>query len=241
MVSVSKTNGEANEVKALFNAKAQTWNAKYSAGGPLTFRIAAFGEILRRRLAPNAKVLDLGCGTGAIAAVLSDSGFRVTACDIADDMLAVGKRVYGASAINWCLLSADWKQLPFDACSFDAIVCSSVLEYVPEVNVFLLECQRILNLEGALLATVPNQRALARRVEKFIRPVATALDQLPGFGRMPKLHSYATYLKCSRNRMSLDEWQAVGTRSRFAAVRPVETAAQNKSLSFLLFCKASQR
>ena len=85
------------DVRALFNAKASTWNAKYRSDGPLAFRIAAFRRLLLARLPVNSKVLDLGCGTGTIASALSADGFRVTACDIAEEMVEAGKRIYGES------------------------------------------------------------------------------------------------------------------------------------------------
>jgi ubiquinone/menaquinone biosynthesis C-methylase UbiE len=226
------------EVRALFNAKSNTWNQKYESGGPLAFRVAAFEGLLSRRLFPNAEVLDLGCGTAAIASALAAHGFRVTACDIAEEMIQAGKRIYKESAIEWCLLSPDWKQLPFDSCTFNGIVASSVLEYLPDVNGVLIECQRILKSDGILIATVPNGRTMTRKLENLMRPAATVLDRLPGLNRIPRIHSYVTYLKCSCNRMSLDGWRAAGKRANFAEVEQIETGPQKGSLAFLVFRKA---
>ena len=83
---------DLEEVKALFNAKARTWNQKYEAGGSLAFRAVVFDSLIRRQLSTDARVLDLGCGTAAIASVLSESGFRVTACDIAEEMIEAGQK-----------------------------------------------------------------------------------------------------------------------------------------------------
>jgi ubiquinone/menaquinone biosynthesis C-methylase UbiE len=230
---------KVEEVRALFNAKARTWNQKYDSRGPLAFRVAAFEDLLSRRLPPNAKVLDLGCGTAAIASVLSARGFRVTACDIAEEMIEAGKRIYKESAIEWCLLPPDWKQLPFDSCTFDGLVASSILEYLPDLNGVLIECQRVLKSDGILIATVPNPRTLARKLETLIRPAAAVLNQLPGLNRVPRIHSYATYLKCSCNRMSLDGWRATGKRAHFAQIEQIETGAHKASLAFLVFRKTT--
>src|SRR5690242_4856017 len=117
---MSKTADRAlAEVKALFNAKAPTWNAKYRADGPLAFRIAAFQNILLGQLPIKSEVLDLGCGTGTIASALSTNGFQVTACDIAEQMIKAGKQIHEGSNIEWCVLPPEWKQLPFASCSFD--------------------------------------------------------------------------------------------------------------------------
>src|ERR1700716_2773643 len=141
ILPISKTPNRAlSDIRALFNAKAATWNEKYRSAGPLAFRIAGFRRLLLARLPTNSKVLDLGCGTGAIASALSASGFRVTACDIAEEMVEAGKRIHGPSNVEWRLLPLDWKQIPFDTCSFDAIVASSVLEYLPNLDAVLVEC-----------------------------------------------------------------------------------------------------
>src|SRR5262245_4234281 len=95
------------EIQALFNAKAPTWNAKYRTDGPLAFRVAAFQRLLLAQLPINSKVLDLGCGSGAIASALAGNGFRVTACDIAEKMIEAGKQIYGQSRIEWCVLPPD--------------------------------------------------------------------------------------------------------------------------------------
>src|SRR5262245_23094346 len=100
-------NSSCAEVRALFNAKAARWNTKYQAGGALAFRVETFEKLLPKHLCSNDKILDFGCGTGAIASVLAARGLRVTACDVAEKMIEVGKRIYAQSGIEWCLLPID--------------------------------------------------------------------------------------------------------------------------------------
>lgn len=226
------------EVKALFNAKARTWSRKYEADGSLASRAVVFDNVIRRQLAPDARVLDLGCGTAAIASVLSKSGFRVTACDIAEEMIEAGKQNQLASSIEWCLLPADWKRLPFEPGTFDAVIASSILEYLPDVRCVLGECQRVLRPGGVMFATVPNPRTLIRKLEKVLRPFAVGLERLPPWKRVGKLQSYTTYLTCSRNRMSLNDWMAMGRSAHFSDVNPIDSKVQNASLILLAFGKA---
>src|SRR5262249_54351924 len=136
------------KVRDLFNAKAKTWDRKYQTGGALAFRVAAFGRLVAQKLSPSAKVLDLGCGTGAIAAAVAAHGFKVTASDVAEEMIRVGKQIHAEATIDWRLLLPDWKELPFAAGTFDAIIASSVLEYLPNVQVVLGECERVLKHGG---------------------------------------------------------------------------------------------
>jgi ubiquinone/menaquinone biosynthesis C-methylase UbiE len=231
---------ELAEVKALFNAKAPTWNAKYVANGPLAFRVAAFQRLVLARLPGNSRILDLGCGTGAIASALSACSFRVTACDIAEDMIEAGKEIYGHAGIEWCVLPPDWKDLPFASGSFDVIIASSVLEYLSNVEAVLAECQRTLAGGGILIATVPSLQTLTRRLEGLARPVAILLNEFAVMRRFRKLHSYTTYLKCSRNRLSPEEWRTIGAQAQFAAVDPIKGDGSNGPLAFLVFSKTQK-
>lgn len=228
------------EVKALFNGKAPTWNEKYVANGPLASRVAAFQKLVIERLPSNSRVLDLGCGSGAIASALSACGFRVTACDIAEEMIEAGKEIYGRGRIEWCVLPPDWKELPFATGSFDVIIASSVLEYLPNVEVVLAACARTLGSGGILIATVPNVQTLTRKLERLARPAAILLNEFSGTRWFRRLHSYTTYLKCSRNRLSPEEWRTIGTEVQFAAVDPVKAAGSNESLLFLVFSKTNK-
>lgn len=225
------------EVKDLFNAKAKGWSRKYEPAGPLTFRVEAFKQVLGRHLLPNSRVLDFGCGTGAIASALVENGLRVAACDVAGEMIAAGKQIYARLAIEWLLLPANWKQLPFEASSFDAIVASSVFEYLSDVNAVLRECHRILKPGGFLVATVPNPRSVVRKLENVFRPVAVLADKAPLLNRVSKLRLYAAYLKCSRNRLPMDDWFALASRAHFAVVDEDKIRASKTALIFLVLRK----
>lgn len=49
----------------------------------------------------------------------------------------------------------DGKTLPFENASFDAILCSEVLEHVPDLDATLTELNRVLKQGGKMLITVP--------------------------------------------------------------------------------------
>lgn len=225
------------DVENLFNAKAKTWNQKYEPGGRLASRAATFLELTERFLSPNGRILDLGCGTGAISSRLAARGFRLTACDIAEEMIQAGKRNYRDSAIEWFLLASDWKHLPFAPNTFDGIIASSVLEYVSDLDAVFAECQRVLKPGGYLVATVPNPRNLVRRLEKILhRPVMLA-SQMPIFNHVSRLQAYVSYLKFSRNRMPLTQWFELGRRAGFSAVKQGKGRYGKGPLVHLVFRK----
>jgi ubiquinone/menaquinone biosynthesis C-methylase UbiE len=226
-----------SEVEVLFDQKAATWSRKYGMNGSLRPRLYAFEERLGELAQPPATVLDFGCGTGNLAGHLSACGYALSACDISSKMVEwARKSKHGASA-TWHVLPADWRELPFASNTFDAIVASSVFEYLTGIDMTLAEFRRILKPGGFLIATVPNNRHVVRKLENFLRPMAAIANKMPALNRIQKLDSYATYLHCSRNRMPLDEWFAIGNRARFEAVGRDRSHASKAVLVFLVFRK----
>jgi ubiquinone/menaquinone biosynthesis C-methylase UbiE len=225
------------EVERLFNAKAKTWSRKYEPGGRLVGRAAMFLELVERFLSRNDRVLDLGCGTGAIASRLAAHGFKLTACDVAKEMIETGKKNYPNPSIEWLLLSSGWEQFPFGPHTFEGIVASSVFEYLTDLDNTFAECHRTLKPGGLLFATVPNSRSVVRMLEKLLRPLATLGTQLPMFNHILRFRAYTSYLKHSRNRMPLTKWLELGRRTRFSAVKWGKCPGSKGALVFLVFRK----
>jgi ubiquinone/menaquinone biosynthesis C-methylase UbiE len=210
---VPPPSGGVEQVRALFNAKAGGWGRKYAPGGPLAARLTLFAEAMEG-FGPAADVLDLGCGTGHLAAHLAGLGHRVEGCDIAERMLSVARASFGESAIRWHRLAPDWERLPSADSSFDAVVSSSVFEYLPDVPRVLGECRRVLRPGGRLLVTVPEPEATLRKVEALLAPVARAVAGAP----MPvRLDRYLRYLTLSQNRWPLARWRSMAETAGFDA------------------------
>jgi glycosyltransferase involved in cell wall biosynthesis/ubiquinone/menaquinone biosynthesis C-methylase UbiE len=229
---------QVREVEFLFDQKAATWSKKYGMGGSLRPRLYAFEERLGELAQPPATVLDFGCGTGNLAGHLSACGYALSACDISSKMVEWARKSKHGTSAAWHVLPAAWRELPFASNTFDAIVASSVFEYLTSIDMTLAEFRRILKPGGFLIATVPNNRHFVRKLENFLRPIAATAVKMPVLNRIPRLNSYATYLHCSRNRMLLDEWFAIGNRARFEAVARDQSRASKAVLVFLVFRKA---
>jgi SAM-dependent methyltransferase len=87
-------------------------------------------------------VLDLGCGPGLYSAALAAAGAIVVSADIElGDVRAAAERVGRA-------MVADGRALPFADGSFDAVVCSNVLEHTPDPFEVLAEIERVLRPGG---------------------------------------------------------------------------------------------
>jgi ubiquinone/menaquinone biosynthesis C-methylase UbiE len=106
------------------------------------------------------RILDVGCGTAALAAAAVERwpGVRVTGVDASAGMLAVATRELGgladADRDRVSLVRATADQLPFGDGDFDIVVTAFVLQLVPSRHRALREARRVLARGGTLaLAT----------------------------------------------------------------------------------------
>lgn len=78
-------------------------------------------------------ILDVGCGTGALCAVLAEKGLSVTGIDPAEKMLSVAKRHPESRKIKYVHGSA-LGRLPFEDKSFDISIASYVAHGMSEAE-----------------------------------------------------------------------------------------------------------
>lgn len=99
-----------------------------------------------RELSPeiSGKILDVGCGTKPYKNFFKFSEYIGLEFDTGIDL-------YKKSADYFY----DGKKFPFNAETFDSIICNQVLEHVFEPEDFLKEIFRVLKPHGKLLITVP--------------------------------------------------------------------------------------
>jgi 2-polyprenyl-3-methyl-5-hydroxy-6-metoxy-1,4-benzoquinol methylase len=75
-----------------------------------------------RHLAPSARILDAGCGSGRDAAAFAANGYRVTAFDASSAMVKLASAHLGFPALQMCFEDVCWKE------EFDGIwACASLL------------------------------------------------------------------------------------------------------------------
>ncbi|HTG33562.1 MAG TPA: methyltransferase domain-containing protein [Thermoanaerobaculia bacterium] len=108
--------------------------------------------LARLRLKPADRVLDVGCGTGALLSRLSRShpAARLTGVDPVPEMLAVARRGLPPAV----RLAAGWaERLPFASGRFDAVVSCNVFHYIRQPLTALREMNRVLRPGGQLVIT----------------------------------------------------------------------------------------
>jgi ubiquinone/menaquinone biosynthesis C-methylase UbiE len=206
-------------VRDLFDAKASSWSAKYKSDGQMTERLKRFANTIDRHLKSPAHVLDLGCGTGDLALLLASKGLEVTAADVSKEMLTHASAQDDSATVKWVQLHAHWGTLPFDDSSFDAVIASSVLEYIDDIDLVLREIARVVAVGGLVVCTVPDPEHPVRRIESLIAPLARSRVGRRVSERSSRIANYFTYLCVSRHRHTAIWWHGI---ARVYRLRPVE-------------------
>jgi SAM-dependent methyltransferase len=225
----------AVQVRQLFDAKAADWPSKYTPDGRLAGRLTRLASAVTYHVATGGNVLDLGCGTGELAAAMADAGMRATGCDISPEMLSRAAAADSTAVVDWVQLNPGWRRLPFEPDTFDAIVAASVLEYVDDPAAVLRECCRVLRPGGVLLCTVPDPRHPLRWVE-WLLGVAARMPAADVARRCsPWLGGYLTYLRISRQRHLTPWWHAASKRAGLLELRYSEDPPERSPLRLLTF------
>ena len=116
-------------------------------------------EILNTR--PGDRVLDLGCGEGRHAIGLAClQTIELHAVDLSYRDLHTGRgkaRELGEPVFSRvAFMNADGTRLPYCDNTFDAVICSEVLEHIPDYRTVIIELLRVLRPGGALVVSVPR-------------------------------------------------------------------------------------
>jgi ubiquinone/menaquinone biosynthesis C-methylase UbiE len=141
---------EAGESFQLSVEAAEAYEAKFV---PALFADWAAALVEAAGVRPGQAVLDVACGTGAVARTaagrVGDSG-RVVGVDVNEAMLAVARRL--RPELDWRL--ADAAALPFPDESFDVVLCQAALMYFPDRTRAVGEMGRVVRTGGTVAVQV---------------------------------------------------------------------------------------
>jgi SAM-dependent methyltransferase len=156
--------------------------------------VADYGTDLLALLDPSAgeRVLDLGCGTGTLAARLVDAGARPVGADRSAPMLARARREH--RGID--LVRADARALPF-AGAFDAVLSNAVLHWVPErdQDAALAAVRTSLVPGGRFVAELGGRGNVAAIVEAVVEELRDRGYDPDDPWHFPRLGAYADRLE----------------------------------------------
>lgn len=131
-------------------------------------------EKIAQHIAPGARILEIGGGTGYQAQKLADRGFKVVSID-------VGLSPYRGGQV-FPVIEYDGRVFPFPDATFDVVFTSSVLEHLADPAQFHGESRRVLKPGGYCVHVMPTAvwrfwQGVANYVE-LLQRVAPLLPEL---------------------------------------------------------------
>jgi len=148
---------------------ATDFDAGYSRSANFKQRFTIFSDLIKKNSAPHKRVIDLGCGAGIFSAFAATLNYNVAAIDGSEAMIAIGKkRVEDKSISNIRFLVKDITELTGDDVEkSDLIICSSVLEYIRDIDKVFSVFDALLNDGGTVIVSIPNKSSIYRMLEKI--------------------------------------------------------------------------
>lgn len=123
---------------------------------------ARLGYVAERTKLTDAAVLDVGCGAGLLSEAMAQAGARVTAIDLAPNLLKVA-RLHGLETG----IKVDYRETSVESladaspASFDTVTCMEMLEHVPDPASIIEACARLLKPGGRLFVSTLNRTPAA--------------------------------------------------------------------------------
>jgi SAM-dependent methyltransferase len=161
------------------------------------------------------RVLDVGCGGGALLATFQRAGWECAGIEPSRDLAASASAVLGGGVHQGML-----EEAPFESATFDVITAIHSLEHSLDPIRFLECCHRLLKPRGALLIEVPDfgSRA-ARRGGAAWAPL------------YPDVHHYHFTIRSltrlvTRTGFRVARWRRLGGLGALAAASPASGGAQ---------------
>jgi ubiquinone/menaquinone biosynthesis C-methylase UbiE len=168
--------GTANTVS---EAVAHYWDWRAPSFGFADKNRAHWEAALSRAFPPGEglRVLDIGVGTGFLAALAATWGHRVWGIDLSERMLDEARKNLAREGVAAELSLGDARNPDFPAGFFDVIVCRNVLWTLPDPPVALAAWNRILREGGRVIVSdgMWQPKGLARLGRVLVRRVGYLL------------------------------------------------------------------
>jgi 2-polyprenyl-3-methyl-5-hydroxy-6-metoxy-1,4-benzoquinol methylase len=211
------------------------WDQRYKKPA-FRARLRAVDECLAGRDLHGQDWLDAGCGSGTLARYLVEAGACVLGVDAAEEMVSLARELASEKGYGQRLRFEHIPtiaNLPLPDRSLDGILCSSVLEYVPDPAACLKEFARALRPGGLLLVSVANRRSVVRKAQVAAHRLGRVLGQ-----------TWCAFLDHSHNAFSVSDFRVLLNQNGFTTHNvipfgsPIPQWLQRREFggSLLVFC-----
>ncbi|EKD54854.1 MAG: type 11 methyltransferase [uncultured bacterium] len=148
-----------NKTKELWNKLADWWDESYQEGD-IFHRTFLFPTFIKWTAATKGmRILDIGCGNGALARLFAKIGASVVAADFSEVFIDKAKQRSKGLSIDYQVIDAtDESQLNTlaDAGKFDRIISSMVLHDMSTITPLMASLPKLLAPKGKFIFSVPH-------------------------------------------------------------------------------------
>ncbi|MBN2026828.1 MAG: class I SAM-dependent methyltransferase [Actinobacteria bacterium] len=102
---------------------------------------------------PDSRVLEVGCGGGALLSFLEARGHNAVGVDILEEAVRLASQAAPSSRVIQC----DAGELPFDSGSFDRLLSHHLVEHLDDLPGALEEWHRVLAPGSVMAICTPNR------------------------------------------------------------------------------------
>ena len=166
-------------------------------------------ELATRKTVSEVDLLDFGCSPGVLLADLAKLGSLASGVDTSEAMIAKA-RAHLASIdlgkVNLECLRDSSGTGDYQTRRYDIVVCTSVLEFIPDMESAISKLAACMRSGGILILSVPNRQSVLRRSERFIYRYPKSFRQFP---KLHHLTSSDSYLSIQQHQLTLAELTSI--------------------------------
>ncbi len=170
LTKMTQKNTAGHTAVSWHSAIAKKFDATYRVNRSFQERRTLWTDLIARHATPGGRALDLGCGSGVFTFQLAAKCREVVAVDGSGEMLDLCREKGRVENVgNVSFIQSDIAEIEKNVSGgFDLIICSSVIEYLDDVNSALGAMHRLLKPGGILMISCPNRQSLFRKVEPWL-------------------------------------------------------------------------
>lgn len=149
-----------HKTKSIWNNLASWWDEAANQDGDLYHRTFLFPTLMKWiNPKDDIRILDMGCGNGALSRLFAMAGASVTAVDFSEVFIELAKKRSKDLTIDYRVIDAtNSEQLKslIDSKKFDYVVSSMVLHDMPTITQLINALPSLLKPNGHFIFTVPH-------------------------------------------------------------------------------------
>lgn len=188
----------------MHSRNAEGFDSQYQTSIDFRQRFDIWNSLIQRYSEAGGNVIDVGCGSGVFSFLAAQYNQSVLGIDGSAEMVALCQRKQSnLNQQNISFLQGRIEDIPrlIDHRA-DIVLCSSVLEYVDELDSAVAVLASLMHPEGTLIVSMPNSRSYYRHAERL----------------MFKCIGRPSYLACVKHIVEIEHLDSIASRHQLKNV-----------------------